>query len=287
MPSQLHELLVDLFRRDPGLAALLLRDSLGVPIPRDLEPTLADANFSELAPIEARTDLVITFARDGRTELVLIIEVQLRRDEEKRRRWPYSLVSAAQRHRCQALLLVVASDAATARWAAKPIVVATGQISLTPLVLGPQKVARVQSPARARAQPYLAVLSALSHGRGAAGAAIALAAISALDSVDASVRATYNDLVLGALDEAARRALEAQMSLENYEVQSVLGKALVAKGEARGRASAVLAVLRARGLPVGELHAQRVNACTDLELLNLWLARAATAASADAVFRAE
>jgi predicted transposase/invertase (TIGR01784 family) len=49
-----------------------------------------------------------------------------------------------------------------------------------------------------------------------------------------------------------------------------------AEGEARGRAAAILAVLAARQVPVGEEQRMRIGACTDLTLLDQWLSRAAT-----------
>ena len=48
-----------------------------------------------------------------------------------------------------------------------------------------------------------------------------------------------------------------------------------AEGEARGLASALLAVLAARQVTVGEEQRLRILACTDLALLNQWLARSA------------
>ena len=299
MPSHLHELIVVLFRRDPDLATLLLREALGVAIPANLEATIAEANFSELAPTEARTDLLITFSGGGRITLVLIIEVQLRRDDKKRLRWAYYLASAAQRWHCRILLLVVPGDEATARWAAKPIAVGGEQMTLTPLVLGPSLVPRVRSPTAARARPYLALLSALAHWREPDGVEIVEAAIGAADAVDESVRLAYFEIVTSALDEATRRALEARMSLENWEIQSPFLKNLMAKGEARGeargraegeargRAAAILAVLRARAIAVSDADARRVQGCADLELLERWLTRAATATSTTAVFAAE
>lgn len=295
MPSHLHELIVDLLRRDPKLALLLLRDALGVQVADDLEPTIAEANFSELAPTEARTDLLITFARRDRTELVVIVEVQLRRDARKRLRWAYYLASAAQRWRCRALLLVVAADERTATWAGRPITVGSEQMTLTPLVLGPSRVPQVRSPALARSRPHLALLSALAHWRDPGGMEIVEVAMKASDAVDETVRLAYTQIVWSALDEAARRALEATMSLENWEVQVPFLKDLQARseargradGEARGRAVAVVAVLQARGIAMSDAEARRVHACQDLDLLNRWLERAATATSSAAVFVAE
>jgi hypothetical protein len=52
-----------------------------------------------------------------------------------------------------------------------------------------------------------------------------------------------------------------------------------AEGEVRGRAHALFAVLTARRIEIPDDLRQRVAACTDLALLDQWLARAATAQS--------
>lgn len=300
MPSPHHELIVDLFRRDPTLATWLLREALGVAVPDGLDPVIAESNFSDIAPTEARTDLLVTFGHDGQTELVLIIEVQLRRDEDKRWRWPYYVASAALRWRCRTLLLVVTNNEKTARWAATPMAVGGGQLSLQPLVLGPDLVPRVRTQAQARARPYLAVLSALAHGQRTEGLAVVEACLAAADVVDEAVRVAYVAIVLSALDDASRRVLEAKMGLENYVVQTEVGKEILAKGKAEGRAegeargeargraegraTAILAVLQARGLAVSEAERQQIDACFDIALLERWLARAATETSTAAVF---
>ncbi|MFO0562403.1 MAG: hypothetical protein U0269_30585 [Polyangiales bacterium] len=57
-----------------------------------------------------------------------------------------------------------------------------------------------------------------------------------------------------------------------------------ARGEARGEQSALLAVLRARGVAVSPSAEQRVRSCEDTQQLREWITRAATATSLDAVF---
>ena len=83
------------------------------------------------------------------------------------------------------------------------------------------------------------------------------------------------------------------MSQGNYQYQSDFAKKYVAEGkaegeakgkaegEAKGKAEAILRVLGARRLPVADAQRARVLACTDLALLDRWLDRAVTAASAD------
>ncbi|WP_018657922.1 hypothetical protein [Actinomadura flavalba] len=56
-----------------------------------------------------------------------------------------------------------------------------------------------------------------------------------------------------------------------------------AEGRAEGKAEAVLAFLNARNIEVPERVRQEVLAATDPELLDTWVKRAATAATADEV----
>jgi hypothetical protein len=54
--------------------------------------------------------------------------------------------------------------------------------------------------------------------------------------------------------------------------------------EARGGSKALLLVIDARGLEISDEQRDRVQACTDLALFHTWLARAATATTAEEVF---
>ena len=56
------------------------------------------------------------------------------------------------------------------------------------------------------------------------------------------------------------------------------------EGRTEGRAASVIAVLQARGLAVAPVHRARIESCSDIEQLDRWIARAATAASVDDVF---
>ena len=109
-----------------------------------------------------------------------------------------------------------------ARWAAEPIRLGPGS-SFAALVLGPDTVPVVTDPARAEAEPELAVLSAMAYGRGDVDRAvqIALAALAGAKLVrDRDVSVLYFDLIDAALNEAARKAF--QMLPQGYEFQSEL-----------------------------------------------------------------
>jgi hypothetical protein len=106
----------------------------------------------------------------------------------------------------------------------------------------------------------------------------AFAALAAAADLDDRRRGLYADLVWGALNEAARQAIEARMAQSEYQYQSEFARTYFAqgeaRGEARGEAKAILTVLGARGLRVTAAQRERVLTCTDLEQLEGWVLRA-------------
>ena len=123
------------------------------------------------------------------------------------------------------------------------------------------------------------------HGRGPAAVDVALVALAAAQQLDDSRATLYFDLVYASISEAARAILEGLMTSRNFEYQSDFAKRYFAQGqaageasgEARGEARALLNVLAARGVEVPEEARQRILSCTDLAVLDTWLARAVTA----------
>jgi hypothetical protein len=129
---------------------------------------------------------------------------------------------------------------------------------------------------------------------------IGLALAHALEASPDVEMGLYWDTFLASLDEAVRKELEMQLQ-QHWEPRSDWGKELVAKGEAKGRAegealgraagellgqvkgraSAILALLEHRGIPISSTIQQQVMACTDLARLDLWLRRAITAHSVE------
>src|SRR5262249_6835474 len=155
----------------------------------------------------------------------------------------------------------------------------------------------------ARANPALAVLSAICHGGKAAVDAVFPAIAEALRALGPKKAILYYDIVLAGLPPAPRARWEAYMStavgseyrselLREFDARSQpLGEAGgeargEARGEAGGEARAVLTVLDARGVPVPEAIRERILACTDLTQLDTWLRHAATATTAEDVIHA-
>jgi hypothetical protein len=208
---------------------------------------------------------------------VVIVEVQLAVDDDKRFTWPEYAMGARAKYRCPAGLLVVAPQPDVAAWCAEPIKTGIPGFVLTPPVLGRPAVPVVTDPAEAARRPELAVLSAMAHGEGELGAAIAAAVLPVVARLGDERTRFYGDLVLNSLNEAARRALEAMM--KGYQYQSDFAKKYYGQGTADGRAHAVLTVLRARDIAVPDVARERILAQKDPERLERWLERAAVAAS--------
>lgn len=285
MPSSMHEVLVEIFRQRPALAAELLTDALGVELPAFGQARLEPADCVDLAPTEYRADAVVVLSQAARPVRAVVVEVQLRRDDDKLWTWPVYLHTLRARLRCPTLLLVVCVDEATAAWAATRIELGQPGSTLTPLVIGPDRVPVFTDAAPALRAPELAVLSALAHGRDPRRSEVLDVLADALAGVETQQALLYLRLVLAALPQAARIYLEELMTIGTYEYQSEFTERLRNEGAAKGRAEAkaddVLRVLRARGVEVPDDVRARIVKCADLEQLDAWLDRASTAHSVD------
>ena len=274
MPSQLHEVLLQLFRNRPELAPELLRDALHQELPSYTEARIDSADLSEVQPAEYRADLVVLLL-DGVPVFGIVVEVQLSPDERKQYVWPAYVAGLRARLKCPVSLLVITADDACARWAARPIAMGGGSY-LVPRVVGPSGVPEITDEAMARADPELAVLSAMAHGKSpdpAKSVRIALAAQLASADLDDDRSLLYCDLILYSLSEAARRAFQ-NMRAFKYEYQSDFARHYIGLGKekgletglARGRAELVLRQLTIRFGAIGDEVKARIASATAVEL---------------------
>ncbi len=251
---------------------------------------------------ELRADLVVAFGNQESPDVVLIAEIQLRQDADKRYSMPFYAMSARSRYRCPAIVVVIAIDEAVAAWARQPVQLDPYN-AWRPLVIGPSQVPRVTDVAEARARPYLAVLSARMHAKGHQGLAIARAALEVLPTLPDDRDVVYLDVIWSALDAAARLALEAEVNFANYVPTNPFYYQALEKGLAQGREEgreeglekgleagrgegerdALRVILRTRGLTPTAHHEARIGACNDVAILREWVARAVTVASVDDV----
>jgi hypothetical protein len=191
------------------------------------------------------------------------------------------------------VLMVVAPDAAVARWCARPIELGHPGFVLQPLVLGPEAIPVIVDEQAARADPELAVLSAIAHGRREeVGSAIARAILGAAQGLDDERCSFYVDLTMASLSAAARRTLEALMKSGKYEYQTEFVRKWIIQGRQEGleqgrlvgERMALFKVLNARGFQVDDVAGQRIMECTELAQLESWLDKAVTASSVQELF---
>lgn len=285
MPSVLHEALIDLFRQRTRLAPDLLQDALGVELPVFDDVRTEDASLTQIVPTEYHADLVVLLM-DGNPVHGIVVEVQLRRDDNKRYSWPLYLTALRAKIRCEVSVLVVTPYERVASWASEPIALGPQGV-FTPWVLGPGVVPRVEDPAQAEIVPELAVLSAIAYGQDPTSLNVITAALTAVSTLDESRAALYADLVMASIGEAVAKELEAMVATGKYELQSEFAKKYFAQGEAegeaKGRAAMLLRVLDRRGLAVSNEQRALIEACQDAARIERWLDRALEATSTDEV----
>ena len=214
------------------MLARLLRDAFGIAL-GDAGLVEAGATFAELSPAAYTADLVL-HAED----VVIVVEAQLGRDEDKRHSWPLYAASAHARERRPTYLVVVTLDRGVAAWARRPIATFQGG-AFAPLVLGPDEIPVVRDLGEARASPELAVLSAPVHGRdGELAREVGAAGIVGAEVVarrDEDRGKLLFDAVLHALGAAAREILEAMMRTQGHEYRSELVREWLQQGRLEGR----------------------------------------------------
>ncbi|WP_406440199.1 hypothetical protein OHB00_33020 [Streptomyces sp. NBC_00631] len=225
----------------------------------------------------------------------LVVESQGEVDGRKRGSWPYYLSYLYEKYRCEPVLIVITQSSATARWASQPIRLGLrGWESLTvrPLVLGPESVPVIADEREAVQDVPLAVLSAMTHGRGRNAAAILESLAAALKTIDRDSAAVFVQFVDSCLvDPQAKQMWRDLMTAMQYFWRHPLAEQVREEGREEGRvqerAEMVLRVLEWRGIAVSDPVRERVGACTDLDQLETWAQRAVHVTDAAELFVGE
>jgi hypothetical protein len=284
MPSQKHEALVHLFRKNPQLGPTLLGWAVGERLSALTQVKIESADLTELQPTEYRADLVLSISNDKAAAYGLVIEVQLSPDPRKQFTWPAYVANLRARWECPVCLLVVCADDDVAGWASMPIQIGCDNM-FAANVIGPAEVPEVLDAVDAEVNPELAVLSAMAHGHDAdvaKAARIAALAQGVSARLDADRSRLYLDLVMNSVSEAVRKVLAKTMLPFKYEYQSEFAKHYVAEGRAEGLAQGRLAlVTRLLAARFGALNedVREKLACSSIEDLDAIGDRLLTAAT--------
>jgi hypothetical protein len=278
---------------DPGLVAWLLAHLFDVKVP--------DYHHARAQPTEVRVLVPRTYHADGillfcdaadQPVLAAVLEVQRAWDPGKQWTWKLYVAHIEAELSVGAALLVYCPDSGVARRYRGMFECQGLSLLLRPFILTPDDVPLVVDAELARADPALAVFSAICHGGDPDVDAVFPALVEALRVAGPKKAFLYYDIVLAGLPPAPRARWEAYMTAttghkylsEKYRGLVAEGRAEgLAQGQARGESRAVLTVLDARGVPVPDDIREQIRACTDLAQLDIWLRRAATAATAEEV----
>jgi len=262
MLSFRHEILVDLFRGNCQLAPELLRACAGIAVDH-ARVVLESIDLTQVAPTGYYADAVaILRDRANRPVTGLIVEVQLRTDEDKLLSWPVYVSTLRAKLRCAAVLLVVAPDPSVAAWARQPIDLGHPGFRLTPVVIEFKDVPWIRDRAAASRLPELAMLSVIAHPE----LEIAEVAVEAISQLPEDRRRLYLDVILHAVPAAIRQTLETQM-IKGYEYQSDFARKYYGQGLEKGLQAAVIALARTKlkELPAADIAA--IEAVSDQRVL--------------------
>ncbi|MEP7121059.1 MAG: hypothetical protein ABJE95_09125 [Byssovorax sp.] len=281
MPTLEHNGFVAMFRDNPRLAPHFLEILFHLELPRYSTVRVVESSLDQLIPVEFRADLVLELLSEtGQLVLSIILEAQRDVDPRKLYSWPVYVVVVRAQKECPAIVLVIATDARVATWAAEKIDLGLGLGSVQPLVLGPSIVPEVTTEAEAKQETELAILSAVAHGNGPNGLAVVFAALAGLGQLDREHAAAYFKIVYNALREPMRRALELKIMEQPTEAEDDtafseflerIADHRAQVRELKDKRAMLLRFLARAGIATGEEDRARIQACTDPATLDRWI----------------
>lgn len=142
-------------------------------------------------------------------------------------------------------------------------------------MLGPDNVPMITDERQAEKDVPLAVLSAMTHGRGPQAPAILEALAAALRTIDPDSAAVFVQFVDSCLaDPQAKQMWRDLMTAIQYFWRHPLAEQVREEGRVQDRQEMTLRILEWREIPVPDAVRERVQSCTDLDQLATWAQRA-------------
>jgi hypothetical protein len=250
MPSAQHEGPVAVIRTNPDLLARTLSAQFERKVP-DFEHARPQAtDVRVMVPRTYHADGMVLFCDAADRPLMgAVLEVQRRWDASKLRTWKLYVAQLEAEVDVATSLVVFCPDPAVARRYRALFESDESSLTLRPLIFTPDDLPLITDVDEARADPSMAVFSAVCHIDRPEVEAAFPALLEALRAADPKQAPLYYDVVLAGLPPAARTRWEAFMSATaGYEFQSELLRQVSdehqaigeARGEARGEAHAIL-----------------------------------------------
>lgn len=297
-----HDALNLLFRDRPALAVELLREFGGIDMPAGAPVQVADSTFNDRPSTDFPADSVITVGPPHAPIHGIIVEIEQGKRDSKRRQLPRYAAALWLLLRCRVDVLLVCPDPKVAAFYTEQIPTDLPGYVFRAVVLGPADIPAFTDPDEVAAQPELAVMAVMVHGQ---DRKVIEAFTTGVGRLGPEHAPHYYEHAYAMAAPAVRRILEEIMSSTDWPVYSPFAREHFGRGKTEGRAeglaeglaegrmegraeeaaSLVLAVLAARQVTVTDDVRSRITGCADLEQLETWARRAATADTIRDLFR--
>jgi hypothetical protein len=278
MVTGTHEAHHSIFRHDDDLFPEVMKQVFGVVLGKAAQVTCLSTDLTERQPLERRADSVLLaelLVEDEGSKYIVVVEAQTDPDDKKSWSWPYYIAYLRARYECPVILLVVCTKSATERWARAEITGGLGDL-ICMRVIG------------------FAAFSALTHSRTGPAREILGVLAEALGSTDAKNGQFLAELVEAGLDGTSSyevwrdlmitndyphvsqwRAQATQQGIEQGIERGIergigLGVEL---GSIQTRKNDIFRTLARRKIGVPKAERKRIEGCTDMGTLEVWLDR--------------
>lgn len=279
MPSIAHETPMELIRQYPPLILELLRSVSDLKLDTGIRVRLVSADASVVVPAQYLADgVALAEDENGNPLLAVVIESQGRDARTKEYSWPVYVCSVRSERKCDTLLLVICWNPDEVEECQQIIRTGHPGFDLAPVVAHPGNTLCRDGGVTETAGPYLILFAGYIGAIDLHSEAGQDMMLDAARQVPVGDRRSCIALIMTRASEAARHAMEAKMATPAYRsdyLTPYIAQTLV---------SAVLEVLKVRGIALTKDRAEQVEACTDVDRLQAWHHAAITAETSDDVF---
>ena len=290
MVTREHEAPIEMLSKSPELMLAMLEQA-GHGFGGDVKVISLSERVTQMNPAELLADKVVLVETRKGPDLVVIFEVQRRKDLDKELTWPNYVTAARLREECPVALLIWCPTKKVAAWARRPISLGPAGV-ITPWVITPADFPVILDPSGWVGRERLAVVAALAHENHPRFEEIADVLAELLDGIEKKQAAKYYRNLRGVVSRVAFEILEGKMATMTYGYRSEIERQFVEKGEALGEergkrvhtAELLLRMLEVRGLEPTESVIEAINNTDDVEQLDSWLLRAGMATTLEEVF---
>jgi hypothetical protein len=254
-----------------------------------------ETKFNDRPSNDLQPDVVITVGPPQSPSQGIIVEIQQDQKAAKRRQLPRYAAALWLKLSCPVTVLVICPTDHIAAWYAEDIPTELPGYVFRATTLGPDHIPVITDPTEVAAQPDLATLAVMAHGRRREVAEAFIDGIfrKGITRLSYQHAVQYNEYAWHMAQPPVRRILEEILASSTWLASSPFAREHFGRGKAEGRAEgraegeadAIFTVLSARRLDISEEARSRITSCEDLEQLQMWLRRAATAKSVDELFR--